>query len=893
MPGLRQRHIVHGSMEPTFFKFIFKYSWRQQIFLLLITCISFPFLYYSLELPKIIVNRAIGSSEFPIVIFDRDINQLQYLVALCLIFLLLVIIRFGLRYYLNVRQGQLSERMLRRLRYELFSRILRFPLPVFRKKSQGELIAMITSEVEPIGGFIGDVLALPAFQGGTLVTILIFMFMQDWILGLAAISLFPIQIYVIPKLQKQINALAKERVRTVRKLSERIGEVVSGIEDVHAHDTAEFERADFSRWSGKIYTIRYQIYRKKFFVKFINNFLSQLTPFFFFLIGGYLVIAGDLTFGALVAVLAAYKDVSAPWKELLGWYQQKEDSRVKYDQLYEQFVVPGMLDPKLQALPEEEVPRLVGRAVASNVTFVDEHGVKVVDGASFSFDLGHKVALVGREGSGQSIIAKLLARLLVPTTGSIKIGDVDLSTLPQCVTGRRIGYTGSSPSLFQGTVRDNLYYGLKHQPLVPFRYEGKALQNWEWLVREAKEAGNTTSDVAADWIEYQAADADGPEALLERTLHVLKQVEIDRDIFDFGLQASFDPLARPELADRILQARAVLRDRLKERANAGLVEPFDPEAYNRNMSVAENVLFGTPIGRAFDLDHIADNAYVLAVLEKAGLTRRFLEVGLQVASLMVDLFQDVQPGDDLFGRFSFISSDVLPDYQALVRRTDASSLDRLSAEDRRLLLSLPFMLVPARHRLGVFDDEIEHRLLKARRIFAADLPEDLRPAVALFDPRRYNPAASVQDNILFGRLVYGRPQSQRIVGTLIADVVESLGLRQTIIELGLAFETGIAGSRLSASQRARIGIGRTLLKHPDLLIMDGALAGLDPTSQAAITENILKSWSGIGQVWVLTEGQDLSAFDHVIVLDQGRTVEDRVQHEQSERVLRGQVRSAE
>ncbi|HSK29186.1 MAG TPA: ABC transporter transmembrane domain-containing protein, partial [Candidatus Limnocylindria bacterium] len=776
-------------MEPTFFKFIFKYSWRQQLFLLFLTAISFPFLYYSLELPKVIVNRAIGSTEFPIVIFERDISQIQYLLALCLLFLLLVVIRFGLRYWLNVLQGQLGERMLRRLRYELFSRILRFPLPVFRKKSQGEIIAMITSEVEPLGGFVGDVLALPAFQGGTLVTILVFMFMQDWILGLAAISLFPVQIYIIPKLQKQINALAKERVRTVRKMSERIGEVVSGIEDVHAHDTAELERADFSRWSGKIYAIRYKIYRKKVFVKFLNNFLSQLTPFFFFSIGGYLVITGELTFGALVAVLAAYKDVSAPWKELLGWYQQKEDSRIKYDQLYEQFMVPGMLDPKLQAIPQGDVPRLTGRAVVSNITFTDEHGVKVVDGASFTFDLRDKVALVGREGSGQSITAKLLARLLVPTAGNIKFGELDLATLPQHVTGRRIGYCGPAPSLFQGTVRDNLYYGLKHQPLAPAHYEGNALHDWEWFVREAKEAGNTTSDIAADWIEYRAigadGQADGPDLLLDRTLNVLKLVGVDRDIFDFGLQTSFDPLARPELAASILRARDVLRDRLKERDNAGLVELFDRESYNRNMSVAENVLFGTPIGRAFDLNHIAENAYVLSVPDKAALTRRFLEVGLQVASLMVELFQDVQPGDELFARFSFISADVLPDYQALVRRAETTGLDRLSADDRRLLLSLPFMLVPARHRLGVFDDEMETRLLKARRIFAADLPEDLRPAVALFDPECYNAAASVQDNILFGRLVYGRPQSQRIVGTLIGDVVESLGLRRAIVELGL------------------------------------------------------------------------------------------------------------
>jgi putative ABC transport system ATP-binding protein len=140
----------------------------------------------------------------------------------------------------------------------------------------------------------------------------------------------------------------------------------------------------------------------------------------------------------------------------------------------------------------------------------------------------------------------------------------------------------------------------------------------------------------------------------------------------------------------------------------------------------------------------------------------------------------------------------------------------------------------------------------------------------------------VQDNILFGRLVYGRSQSQRIVGTLMYNVIEALGLKRIIIELGLGFEVGIAGGRLSASQRARIGIGRTLLKRPDLLIIDGATASLDPASQSAIRENILTECSRSGQVWVLGDEQDVSGFGHVIVMEQGRILDDRILSQRSE-----------
>lgn len=88
--------------------------------------------------------------------------------------------------------------------------------------------------------------------------------------------------------------------------------------------------------------IRLEIHRTKFFMKAMNNFLSALTPFFFYSIGGYLVINGDLTLGALVAVLAAYKDFSSPLKEVFRYYQSMEDVRIRYDEV-RRFLGQGVL----------------------------------------------------------------------------------------------------------------------------------------------------------------------------------------------------------------------------------------------------------------------------------------------------------------------------------------------------------------------------------------------------------------------------------------------------------------------------------------------------------------------------------------------------------------------
>lgn len=104
-------------MEPTLFKFIWRYSKTQQITLLFVTLLSFPFLYFSLDLPKTIINEAIAGKDFPKSVFGQDFEQIEYLLVLCFAFLGLVLINGGFKFWVNVFRGRMGERMLRRMRY--------------------------------------------------------------------------------------------------------------------------------------------------------------------------------------------------------------------------------------------------------------------------------------------------------------------------------------------------------------------------------------------------------------------------------------------------------------------------------------------------------------------------------------------------------------------------------------------------------------------------------------------------------------------------------------------------------------------------------------------------------------------------------------------------------
>ena len=852
-------------MEPSLFKYILMHSKRDQVLLVLLSLASLPLVYITLELPKKIINLLEGTGGgIPAYLDQYEFDRLDYLMLLSFTFLLVVLCSGGLKYLLNVYRGSLGEQVLRRLRYELYQRILLFPMPHFKRVSSGELIPMITAETEPMGEFIGESFTLPVFQGGTLLTYLFFIFQQDLFLGLAAISLYPFQLYVIPKLQKRVNELGKERVQTVRSLSGRIGETVSGINEVHANDTSHYERAHISQRLGKIYLIRFDIYKRKFFIKFLNNFIAQLTPFFFYAVGGYFVLRGELSIGAMVAVLVAYKDLSGPWKELLRYYQRVEDVRVKYGQVIQQFNPHNLLRletldqrPDRIELPEREIR-------ANNIRYSEDGLYFSIDGTSFRFPLDRHCAVVGLGNSGKEELAFLMSRLINPSSGSLTVGDQRLEEIPSAIVGNRLGYVGPSVFMFNGSVFDNVCYALKHRRLASS--DDKEIEHQRHL---SERSGNTTDRYDDEWIDLQALGLASHEELHTRIAEILERVELDEEIYQYGLQSHASAEENADLVERIMGARMQLRDKFAEPEIQRLVEPFDHEQYNTNMSVAENLLFGTVYQGSVNDEQLIDKPVIQDVLAEFGLNEEFLEAGLQIAEIMLDLFSDVEPDSELFEQFSFIDADDLPEFNKLLQNSRKNGAEHLPDDDRRRLISLPFKLIIARHRLGLITIPIQQKLLEARaRIREIAATEDL--GIEFFDESAYNPRISIQDNILFGKLAYGQAHAQQKINSLIADVVTSLGLREDIIKAGLRYEVGVAGGRLSSAQRQKLGLARALLKAPDLLVVNEALSSLDSATERRLIDNVRESMGDSGIFWVLGRVTLAEQFDRVMVMERGK-----------------------
>src|SRR5439155_20949963 len=376
-----------------------------------------------------------------------------------------------------------------------------------------------------------------------------------------------------------------------------------------------------------------------------------------------------------------------------------------------------MVDAPLLLAEPETVAPLTGEVVAANLSLAEDDKSRVVDAVSFTVGPGEHVAIIGQSGSGKSELGVLLARLVQPTGGRITIGGKDIVDLPVAVIGRRIGCVGNTPYVFTGTLRDNLLLGLRHRPVRPAEYDEATMRQRARQLFEARRSGNIDFDLHADWIDYESAEVSDPAGLTQRIAEVLERLGFEEDVYALGLRGRLDPAEQAEVAERLIEARHALAQRLVADGITKLVETYDLEQYNSNATVAENLLFGTPIGPVFDFSSLAENEYVLSVLDKLALTDDLVEAGREVAATMTEMFAGLPPEHEFFEQFSFISASDLPEFSAILTTIENSGAKALTAEQRRKLLSLPFKLIAARHRLGVIDDAMQQRLLEARRVF--------------------------------------------------------------------------------------------------------------------------------------------------------------------------------
>jgi ABC-type multidrug transport system fused ATPase/permease subunit len=454
-----------------------------------------------------------------------------------------------------------------------------------------------------------------------------------------------------------------------------------------------------------------------------------------------------------------------------------------------------------------------------------------LSGTSFSFTLPAHVALTGPRGGGARSAAALIGGQIGPSRGKLTLDGADLAAADAAWHARHLAFAGGETWLFAGSLRANLAYGAPEAEDLDHRL-------------------------------HEAVEAAGLEPLVERR----------------GLFGKVDPRREPDLADRLLAARAELSGRLGERGLSGLVAPFDPERYNPHATIGENLLFGAAIGDTFRDERLPSQPFMRSLLDAEGLTKPLAAMGAEIARVTLEMFADLPDGPSVVGGYSLVSLDDREEMERVLTRRAGGQRGTASTRDAERLVGLAMHYSEPKHRLGLLDEEMQARLVRVRTQFAERLPKSLEPAVEFFAADRICAAASVRDNLLFGRIVQGRANAERDVMRETRTVLDGFGLAADIARIGLLGRLDPVDHGMSSSEMAAVEVVRCLVRSPDNLVIEHALDHL-PESEALETARRLgRAMAGKGLVIALPEAVAVRAeglFGEVIRFESGRAAEDR------------------
>jgi ABC-type multidrug transport system fused ATPase/permease subunit len=720
----------------------------------------------------------------------------------------------------------IGARVLTRLRSTILNAVLAAP-----PSAQDDAAAAATWAGDPLAresGVLGASLLMPLRTGGTMVLALAYVAASDWRLGAALAAMLILSTLAhLRRLDLRVEAV-RARGAEGAAIGDTLADLLRRVPALRAHGTGPFERDRVSRALVQSHRPVESRERGLGMADAVVILALLLTPLVV-LGAAWWAGSSSITGGTVLACMIAATLAGLADAEFVQWQRRTDQTHRLLDEMARDLAGLQTREHRGRSVP---LPQS-GALVAAGVSAYDPPSGGRISGVDLSLVFPAHVALVGDGDAGPRIFAALVGGQLYPSTGRLTYGGVDLAAADPVDRARRIAYAGGDTILIPGTLRQNLLYG---------------------------------------------CSATEPD-LESRLAQAISATDLERLVHARGLAGTLDPDREPKLAAAIVESRRAVRAALAAEKLDRFVDPFDIARYNQHATVGENLLFGKPIGDTFREERLASHPFVRAILEAEDLTKPLAHMGLSIATSMIEIFADIPAGHPLFERFAFFSASDRTYFEDLVERRSERRRGAESARDRERLIGLALRYSESRHRLGLLDDVLRQRLLAARADFARMLPASLKPAIEFYDEGRLCTAASVQDNLLFGRIASDQAGAEAAVLKVVRRVLTERGLDTEVSRIGLETPVDIRGGGLTTSDAAAIDLARCLVRRPDVVVAERVLDGLPGPAADALVARLRRALVGRGLILVtsgLSPAMETPLFDAVIRFERGTPqVEDR------------------
>lgn len=403
-------------------------------------------------LPSVLTGRIIDEG-----LIGRDMQMLVILIAASLgVTLGANLIRVA-ESYLN---NWIAQHITFDMRNNMYRHLQQMPQSFFTSSNQGDIITRMTSDISGVERVVTSTFTSILSNTITLVSAVIIMFRENWILALVGAMVIPL--FTIPT--RWAGKTRWTLTRDAQECNDEINGIlnetlsVSGQLLVKLFNKEDYEYDRYKDANHNMIRLRIrESMAGRWFMVIINTF-SSVGPMLIYLAGGILMMRynSDLTVGDISVLVALLGKMYGPVNSLLNIQVEWIRSMALFTRIFEYFDMPVEIKNAEDAvLPENKAS---GTVEFKNVNFSYDGMGKILENISFTLESGKSVAIVGPSGSGKSTMVNLIPRLYDVNSGSVEFDGVDVRDLDLGYLRSNIGIVSQETYLFNGTIRENLLY---------------------------------------------------------------------------------------------------------------------------------------------------------------------------------------------------------------------------------------------------------------------------------------------------------------------------------------------------------------------------------------------------------------------------------------------------
>lgn len=353
--------------------------------------------------------------------------------------------------------SDLSQAVMRDIRYQLYAKIQDLSLDYFSKKRTGELISRITHDVNVVENAVSYGLT-DLFRQSFM--ILLFVTIAFSIYPKAAffmLVVFPLIGIPMARIGRRLRKISKGTQEKMADINTLLLETISGIKLVKAFGTEQYEKNRFKAKNHDYYKLRMKSIKRLVVIPPITEMFGALCGVAVILWMGKVVMSGGLSFGVFILFFGSIMSIISPIKKIGNVHALIQQALAANERIYDVLDAQVTVKEKSDAIA---IGELKGSIEIKNVDFhyaQDSGGVlKNIDLAVCS---GEIVAIVGPTGTGKTTLVNLIPRFYDPVKGVVTIDGIDVRDVTLRSLREQIGIVTQETILFNDTVRANIAYG--------------------------------------------------------------------------------------------------------------------------------------------------------------------------------------------------------------------------------------------------------------------------------------------------------------------------------------------------------------------------------------------------------------------------------------------------